>query len=102
MMAPPRCFIIGRLAARMSEKAPFRLVSSCLSQSSSFTRMTRPSTATPALLTSTSRRPCVFTTFSTAPAQAVESDTSKRTASPLPPAAWMRPSVSCAAASLPA
>ena len=69
-MAPPFCFIIGRLAARMSAKAPLRLVARVRSQSSSLKRMTRPSTAMPALFTSTSRRPCALTMPSTAAWQA--------------------------------
>ena len=101
-IAPPFCFIIGRDTARISMKAPFRLVSRVLSQSSSLKRISRPSMATPALFTSTSRRPNSLTTPSMAALQASESATSKRIALALPPASTMAFTVSAAAASLPA
>ena len=83
MMAPPRCFIIGRLAARMSAKAPLRLVSSCLSQSSSFTRMTRPSTATPGVVDQHVQPAVRLDELSMALAHAAVSATSNLTASRL-------------------
>src|SRR6218665_1659228 len=47
MMRPKRCFIIGRMAARLTRKTAFRLVSSTASQSSSFMRMARVSRVMP-------------------------------------------------------
>ncbi len=60
MMRPKRCFIIGRIAARLSRNTALRLVSSTASQSSSFMRMASVSRVIPALFTSTCRPPCCF------------------------------------------
>ena len=56
-MAPPRCFIIGRVAARMRLNAPVRFTCSWRFQSSSLSRMTSWSMAMPALFTRTCSPP---------------------------------------------
>src|SRR5262249_40574432 len=98
MITPWRCFIIARVTARVSAKAPRRLASSWRSQSWSLIRITRPSIAIPALFTRTSIRPWSAITFSTAWLAAELSATSNRIALPLAPAPATSCSVSSAAA----
>ena len=74
MMRPLRALSIARLTARVQRKTPVRLRSITLCQSPVFMRITRPSRVMPALLTSTSRRPCrsntAFTIASTSASSA--------------------------------
>jgi len=79
LIRPKRCFIIGRMAARLAPNTAFRLVPSTASQSSSFMRMARVSRVIPALLTSTCRPPWVLTRLSISASTAAPLFTSSAT-----------------------
>src|ERR1019366_294940 len=66
MMRPVRALIIARLNAFVTRNAPFKFVSSTVSQSASLMRMSRPSRVTPALLTRMSTLPASVRIFSAA------------------------------------
>ena len=56
-MRPPRCFIIGRIAALVTRNAPRRFRSSTASHSSALMRISRLSRVMPALFTRMSSLP---------------------------------------------
>ena len=86
----------------MHWKAPFRLVSSTVSQSDSFMVSIRPSRVTPALFTRMSTRPNRARTSFTMASQAAASATSAWMAKASAPRSWQAFTVSSAAAALPA
>ena len=86
-MRPLRCLANVRKNAFVKRNAPFRFVSSTVSQSASLMRISRPSRVTPALFTRMSTLPQSARIFSAAAFTSAESDTSTASAHALRPSA---------------
>src|SRR5215217_4345905 len=84
MTRPQRALSMSSSARRVQWNAPFKLTSTTRSHSSADMRIARPSSRTPALLTSTSTGPKRSRTSSKALTTCSESATSAFTSAPLP------------------
>src|SRR5512134_245086 len=98
---PYRCFIMGRVTARVRRYVPLRLTRTTESNSSSDMRIRRLSRVIPALLTRMSIFPCASRMFLIPASTWARSLTSNISTIPLPPAATREARVSRAPASFP-
>ena len=97
-MSDPRLEACSRAKpSRATRTTPSRFTSRILTQSASLRCRKSLRTLSPALLTSTSSRPCAFSTARNMAVTSWPRDTSAATATAAPPAALISPATVCAA-----